>query len=62
MKVNYDNKRRDLEIKFFFIDIKGNKMSFVYNCRLYEKMAEKLWTHLPKAGRPRPVASVEEAS
>lgn len=62
MKVNYDNKRRDLEIKreFLFIGIKSNKMSFMYNCRLYEKVVVGLCTHLPKAGRPRPVTSVEQ--
>lgn len=37
-------------------------MSFMDNCRLYEKMAERLWTRWPKAGRPWPVASVEKAS
>lgn len=37
-------------------------MAFMDNCRLYEKMAERLWTRWPEAGRPRPVASVEKAS
>lgn len=49
-------------IHFIVIKNRSNTMFLMYNYKLYEKTAERLWRHLPKAGLLHPVTSVEVVS